>query len=80
MGFEPDSLAAWLEEHPPAPDRFKASLAGMPGRVGRLNDAVKGFLAGEDPGATVVLDVPGLRCFAAHAALKVLAHRVGEET
>lgn len=38
MGSEPDSLAAWLEEHPPAPDRFKASLAGIPGRVGGVEE------------------------------------------
>lgn len=50
---------------------------------GWLNDAVKGFLAGEDPEAAPVLDVPGLRCLAASPrmllALKVLAHRVGED-
>jgi hypothetical protein len=50
---------------------------------GWLNDAVKGFLAGEDPHAAPVLDVPGLRCLAASApmllAMKVLAHRVGED-
>ena len=51
--------------------------------AGWLNDAVKGFLAGEDPAATPVLDLPGLRCLAASPrtllALKVLAHRVGED-
>lgn len=50
---------------------------------GWLNDAVKGFLADEDPNAAPVLDVPGLRCLAASPrmllALKVLAHRVGED-
>lgn len=50
---------------------------------GWLNDAVKGFLAGEDPAAAPVLDLPGLRCLAASPemllALKVLAHRVGED-
>jgi len=50
---------------------------------GWLNDAVKGFLAGDDPQATPVLDLPGLRCLAASPrtllALKVLAHRVGED-
>ncbi|MEJ7798672.1 MAG: hypothetical protein WKF42_09250 [Solirubrobacteraceae bacterium] len=50
---------------------------------GWLNDAVKGFLAGPDPLASPVLEVPGLRCLAASPrmllALKVLAHRVGED-
>lgn len=54
---------------------------GLP--VGWLNDAVKGFLPGTDPAAAPVLDVPGLRCMAASPrlllALKVLAHRVGED-
>lgn len=53
----------------------------LPG--GWLNDAVKGFLEGDDPRATPVLDLPGLRCLAASPetllALKVLAHRVGED-
>src|SRR3954447_12519730 len=51
--------------------------------AGWLNDAVKGFLAGDDPEAAPVLDLPGLRCLAASPrmllALKVLAHRVGED-
>lgn len=51
--------------------------------LGWLNDAVKGFLAGDDPAASPVLDLPGLRCLAASPetllALKVLAHRVGED-
>lgn len=50
---------------------------------GWLNDAVKGFLAGEDRAAAPILDLPGLRCLAASPetllALKVLAHRVGED-
>lgn len=50
---------------------------------GWLNDAVKGFLAGPDPDAAPILDVPGLRCQAASPhillALKVLAHRIGED-
>jgi Nucleotidyltransferase of unknown function (DUF6036) len=54
---------------------------GLP--PGWLNDAVKGFLAGDDPRAAPVLEVPGLRCLAASApmllAMKVLAHRVGED-
>ncbi len=53
----------------------------LPG--GWLNDAVKGFLEGDDPAAVPILDLPGLRCLAASAetllALKVLAHRVGED-
>lgn len=58
-----------------------AATLGLP--AGWLNDAVKGFLAGDDPAASEVLDVPGLRCLAASPrillALKVLAHRVGED-
>lgn len=58
-----------------------AERLGLPG--GWLNDAVKGFLEGEDPGAAPVLDLPGLRCLTASPetllALKVLAHRVGED-
>lgn len=54
---------------------------GLPG--GWLNDAVKGFLEGEDPNAAPVLDLPGLRVLAASPetllALKVLAHRVSED-
>ncbi|HEU4737140.1 MAG TPA: hypothetical protein VFS48_08970, partial [Solirubrobacterales bacterium] len=51
--------------------------------AGWLNDAVKGFLASPDPAAAPVLDLPGLRCLTASPetplALKVLAHRVGED-
>jgi hypothetical protein len=51
--------------------------------AGWLNDAVKGFLAGSDPAAAPILDLPGLRCLTASPetllALKVLAHRVGED-
>lgn len=58
-----------------------AEERGLPD--GWLNDAVKGFLTGDDPEATPVLDLPGLRCQAASArvllGLKVLAHRVGED-
>jgi len=58
-----------------------AERSGLP--AGWLNDAVKGFLAGSDPTASPVLDLPGLRCLAASPetllALKVLAHRVGED-
>lgn len=58
-----------------------AAERGLP--VGWLNDAVKGFLVGDDPLAAPVLDVPGLRCMVASPqmllALKVLAHRVGED-
>lgn len=61
-----------------------AEIAGDLGLPpGWLNDAVKGFLGGDDPSASVVLEVPGLRCLAASPrmllALKVLAHRVGED-
>lgn len=58
-----------------------AEQSGLSG--GWLNDAVKGFLAGDDPAATPIFDLPGLRCAAASPrillALKVLAHRVGED-
>ena len=58
-----------------------AERIGLPG--GWLNDAVKGFLEGDDPAAAPVLDLPGLRCLTASPetllALKVLAHRVGED-
>lgn len=58
-----------------------AERRGLP--PGWLNDAVKGFLAGDDPGAAPIIDVPGLRCMAASPrillAMKVLAHRVGED-
>jgi hypothetical protein len=58
-----------------------AERLGLPG--GWLNDAVKGFLAGEDPAAVPVLELPGLRCLTASPeillALKVLAHRIGED-
>ncbi|MEJ7718840.1 MAG: hypothetical protein WKF31_13075 [Thermoleophilaceae bacterium] len=58
-----------------------AERLGLP--PGWLNDAVKGFIGGTDPNASPVLDVPGLRCLAASPrvllALKVLAHRVGED-
>jgi hypothetical protein len=58
-----------------------AERLALPG--GWLNDAVKGFLAGSDPAAAPILDLPGLRCLVASPetllALKVLAHRVGED-
>jgi len=58
-----------------------AEQLGLP--TGWLNDAVKGFLQEEDPAAAPVLDLPGLRCLTASPetllALKVLAHRVGED-
>jgi hypothetical protein len=48
-----------------------------------LNDAVKGFLAGADPEAAPVLELPGLSVTAASPrmllAMKVLAHRAGED-
>jgi hypothetical protein len=50
--------------------------------AGWLNDAVKGFLV-PDQEASPILEVPGLRCLVASPrmplALKVLAHRVGED-
>lgn len=50
---------------------------------GWLNDAAKGFLAGPDEDAAPVLEVPGLRVSTASPrillAMKVLAHRVGED-
>lgn len=58
-----------------------AERLGLP--AGWLNDAVEGFLSGDDPAAAPILDLPGLRCLAASPetllALKVLAHRVGED-
>jgi hypothetical protein len=58
-----------------------AGQLGLPG--GWLNDAVKGFLESEDPAAAPILDLPGLRVLVASPetllALKVLAHRVGED-
>ena len=58
-----------------------AEQLGLSG--GWLNDAVKGFLEGDDPAASPVLDLPGLRCLTASPeillGLKVLAHRVGED-
>jgi hypothetical protein len=58
-----------------------AEQLDLPG--GWLNDAVKGFLDAADPAASPVLDLPGLRVLAASPeillALKVLAHRVGED-
>lgn len=48
-----------------------------------LNDAVKGYLIGEDPGASQIGEFEGLRVQVASApmllALKALAHRVGED-
>jgi hypothetical protein len=58
-----------------------AEQRGLP--AGWLNDAVRGFLAGDDSAATPILDLPGLRCLTASPetllALKILAHRVGED-
>lgn len=57
-----------------------ANQLGLPANW--LNDAVKGFLS-PDPDATTIFDMPGLRCMVASPrillALKVLAHRVGED-
>lgn len=58
-----------------------AEELGLPD--GWLNDGVKGFLAGPDPWATSVFEIPGLRVQSASAemllALKCLAHRLGED-
>jgi len=58
-----------------------ADERGLP--HGWLNDAVKGFLAGADPDAPLVLEVAGLRVSTASPrillAMKVLSHRVGED-
>jgi Nucleotidyltransferase of unknown function (DUF6036) len=58
-----------------------ADERGLPD--GWLNDAAKGFLAGADPDAPLVLEVPGLRVSTASPrillAMKVLSHRVGED-
>jgi hypothetical protein len=64
--------------------RVAAQMADELGlAAGWLNDAVKGFLSGPDPDAAPVLELPGLRVSAGSArillALKVLAHRVGED-
>ena len=49
-----------------------------------MNDAVKGFLLGEDPAATVVFDRPGLRVRVASPrylfAMKIAASRVERDT
>jgi hypothetical protein len=58
-----------------------ADERGLPD--GWLNDAVKGFIAGADPDAPLVLEVLGLRVSTASPrillAMKVLSHRVGED-
>jgi hypothetical protein len=58
-----------------------AEERGLPS--GWLNDAVKGFAAGDDPDAAPALDMPGLRVATASPrillAMKVLAHRAGED-
>lgn len=61
--------------------REVAAASGLP--EGWLNDAVKGFLAGPDPEAIPVLDLPGLRVLAASPrhllAMKCLAARREDE-
>lgn len=63
--------------------RGRGGGRGAPRSPGWLSDAVNGLLAEDDREAAPVLDVPGLRCLAASPrmllALKVLAHRVGED-
>ena len=50
---------------------------------GWLNDAVKGFVGAQDPDSATTLEVAGLRVSSASPrillAMKVLAHRVGED-
>lgn len=54
---------------------------GLP--PGWLNDGVKGFVSGPDATAATALEVPGLRVLVASPrillAMKVLAHRIGED-
>ena len=63
-----------------AADEIGSEL-GLP--PGWLNDGVKGFVVGPDADAATVLEVPGLRVLVASPrillAMKVLAHRVGED-
>jgi hypothetical protein len=63
-----------------AADEVGADL-GLP--PGWLNDGAKGYVAGPDDKASAVLEVPGLRVLAASPrillAMKVLAHRIGED-
>jgi hypothetical protein len=63
-----------------AADEVGAEL-GLP--PGWLNDGVKGYVAGPDDDASAALEVPGLRVLVASPrillAMKVLAHRVGED-
>ena len=70
--FEPKAVVCQAaqrvaDRHPELPDDW-------------LNDAVKGFLLGDDPAATVVFDHPGLRVRVASPrylyAMKVAASRV----
>ncbi len=54
---------------------------GLP--PGWLNDGAKGFVSGPDTQAATALEVPGLRVLTASPrillAMKVLAHRIGED-
>jgi hypothetical protein len=63
-----------------AADEVGAEL-GLP--PGWLNDGAKGFLAGSDEHSGTALEVPGLRVLVASPrillAMKVLAHRIGED-
>lgn len=72
--FEPKALVY---------DTAKEMAKEMDLPSGWLNDAVKGFVAGQDPGASPILEVSGLRVSIASPrillAMKVLAHRVGED-
>ena len=54
-----------------------AEERGLP--AGWLDDAVKDFLTGDDPAATPVLDLPGLRCVErAHEILAVAEETFGD--
>jgi hypothetical protein len=85
------AIALAFDERRSTQDEPKAIIYEIAGAMaderglaeGWLNDAVKGFLAGADPDAPLVLEAPGLRVSTASPrtllAMKVLSHRVGED-